>query len=247
MQLQFHPSFYKSAAVCSVLSAITTLGLIFLPRFFGPVEGFEARMGRVHDPMYALRSWVYLVHPFLTFTAALAVAMRIRKLASAAALIGLLGFALWAFTEAGQQTLTLFAFDKWRVAYVTADELTRAQIRTNTMMYDGLWDAMYFLLLIGFTIGNTCFGVVLARGHGLTRVVGYFFFAAVALTLTYIAGELGLPPVPEALETWAYPAIQPLGRTLIGVWLWRAATEDDALPGGVAVAHGGRWLNREAS
>ena len=44
MQLQFHPSFYKSAAVCSVLSAITTLGLIFLPHFFGPVEGFEARM-----------------------------------------------------------------------------------------------------------------------------------------------------------------------------------------------------------
>ena len=42
---------------------------------------------------------------------------------------------MWAFTEAGQQTLTLFAFDKWRVAYATADELTRAQIRTNTMMY----------------------------------------------------------------------------------------------------------------
>jgi len=31
---------------------------------------------------------------------------------------------------------------------------TRAQIRTNAMMYDGLWDAMYFLLLIGFSIGN---------------------------------------------------------------------------------------------
>lgn len=231
MPLHFHPSFYKRAAVCSVLSAVTTLGLIFLPRFFAPVEGFEARMGRVHDPVYVLYSWVYLVHPFLTFTAALAVGLRIRRLASAAALIGVLGFALWAFTEAGQQTLTLFAFDKWRIAYPTADELTRAQIRTNTMVYDGLWDAMYFLLLIGFTIGNTAFGLVLARGRGLTRAVGWFFFAAVALTLTYMGRELGLPPVPEVLETWAYPAIQPLARTLIGVWLWRAATEDIALPG----------------
>lgn len=232
--LRFHPSFYKSAAVCSVLSAVTTLGLIFLPRFFVPGEGFEARMARVHDPTYVLYSWVYLVHPFLTFTAALAVAMRIRTLAAAPALIGLLGLALWAFTEAGQQTLTLFTFNKWRGAYATADELTRAQIHTNTMVYDGLWDAMYFLLLIGFTIGNTCLGVVLVRGQGLTRVVGYFFFAAVALTLTYVARELELPPVPELLETWAYPAIQPLGRTLIGVWLWRAATEGTALPGAAA-------------
>lgn len=39
----------------------------------------------------------------------------------------------------------LFAFDKWRAAYATADEMMRAQIRTNTLMYDGLWDAMYFL------------------------------------------------------------------------------------------------------
>jgi hypothetical protein len=231
MPLRFNPSFYKSAAVCSALSAVTTLGLIFLPRFFPPAEGFEARMARVQDPVYGLYSWVYLVHPFLTFTAALAVGMRIRKLAPAAALSGLLGFAMWAFTEAGQQTLTLFAFDKWRVAYATADELTRAQIRSNTMVYDGLWDAMYFLLLIGFTIGNTSLGVALVRRRGLTRVVGCFFFAAVALTLTYIGRELGLPPVPDVLETWAYPAIQPLARTLIGVWLWRAAMEDTALPG----------------
>ena len=90
---------------------------------------------------------------------------------------------------------------------------------------------MYFLLLIGFTIGNTSLGVVLVRGRGLTRVVGCFFFAAVALTLTYMGRELGLPPVPDVLETWAYPAIQPLARTLIGVWLWRAAVEDTALPG----------------
>jgi hypothetical protein len=208
-----------------MLSALTTLLLIFLPRFFAPIEGFEDRVARVHEPAYIVRSWVYLLHPFLVFMAALGIAMRIRRSASAAALIGLLGFALWAFTEAGQQTLTLFAFDEWRNAYATADEVMREQIRTNTLIYDGLWDAMYFLLLIGFAIGNLCFGVTLFRSHGLTRVVGAFLLAAVLLTLTNILPELGLPSLPDTLGMWSYAAIQPLGRALIGLWLWRLSNE----------------------
>lgn len=223
--MQFDRSFYRAAAICSIASAVTTLLLIFLPDFYVPVEGFEGRMSRVNDPAYALRSWVYLVHPFIVLMAALGVAMRIRRTASAAAVIGLVGFVLWAFTEAGQQALTLLAFDKWRIAFATADEATRVQIQTHTFMYDALWDAMYFLLLIGFAIGNLAFAVTLLKHKGLTRVVGGFFLAGCLLTVTYMLGEFQIQVVPEALGGWVYPAIQPLGRTLIGVWLWRNADE----------------------
>ena len=229
--MHFGRNFYRTAAICSIVSALTTLGLIFLPYLFLPIDDFEGRMNRINEPAYVLRSWIYLVHPFLVATAALAVAMRLRTLASAAAVVGLLGFLLWAATEAGQQTMTLFAYDKWRAAWATADELTRAQIRTNAMMYDGLWDAMYFLLLIGFTIGNLCFGLVMVRRRGLTRVVGGFFLAAAALTVFWnMLPELGGPTLPESITPWLYPAIQPLGRTLIGVWIWRAADENKPLP-----------------
>ena len=213
--MKLSPSFYRSVAVCSIVSAVTTLGLIYLPGFYQPADGFEGRMARVHDPAYVLRSWVYFVHPFITFAAALGVGLRIRALRPAAAIVGVAGFALWACSEAGQQTLTLFAFDKWRVAYATADEATRTMIRTNTAMYDGLWDAFYFLLLVAFTIGNTSLGFALARaGRGVTRVVGFFFLAAAALTVTIITGELQWGSLPEPLASWSYPAIQPLGRTL---------------------------------
>ena len=187
--MHFGPTFYRTAAICSVLSAVTTLGLIFLPNFFIPVDGFEERMARVHDPAYVLRSWVYFVHPFLVMMAGLAIAARIRTLAAAFAVVGLLGFVIWGFTEAAQQAMTLFAFDKWRVAFATADEATRAEIRTLTMMYDGLWDGMYFLILVGFAIGNFCLSVVLFHLHGLARVTGLFMFAAVLLTLTLIARD----------------------------------------------------------
>jgi hypothetical protein len=36
--------------------------------------------------------------------------------------------------------------------------------------------------------------------------------------------------LPEPLASWSYPAIQPLGRVLIGLWLWTAANEQEPLP-----------------
>ena len=217
------PSFYRVAAGCSIASALTTLGLIFLPAFYAPGEGFDARMARVDDPAYQLRSWIYLLHPFLVLTAALGVALLLRSRSAILALIGFLGFLLWAFTEAGQQTLTLFAFDPWREAYATADAATREAIRLRTDVYDGIWNGMYVLLLIGFAIGNVCFGSAMVRAKDFTRIVGLFFLAGFALTLTNFAGEFGFA-LPPPLDSWSYPAIQPLGRVLTGVWLWRAAT-----------------------
>jgi hypothetical protein len=205
---------------------LTTLLLIFLPEFYAPADGFEGRMSRVHDPAYALRSWVYLVHPFVVLTAALAVAMRIRRRNSVAALAGMLGFLLWSFTEAAQQTMTLFAFDEWRVAYATADATLREHIRASTLIYDGLWDAMYVLLLIGFGAGNLAFGLAMSRSKGMTRTVGYFFMAAFVLTLTNLTPEFGGPELPELLGSWLYPTVQPLGRALIAVWLWRYAIDE---------------------
>lgn len=235
--MQFGIKFYRAAAVCSVLSAVSTLLLIFLPDFFAPGDGFEARMARVYDPAYRLRSWVYFVHPFITMMAALAVAMRIRSFRPGLAMVGLVAFLLWGFTEAAQQGMTLFAFDKWRVAYATADEAVRAQIRTLTMMYDGLWDGMYFLILVGFAIANLCFGLVLLRLEGLARVVGALYLAACVLTLTLIWRELGWGELPEPLANWSYPAIQPLARVLIGVWLWRMADESVPVSAYGAPAH----------
>jgi hypothetical protein len=227
--MRFTTTFYRCAAVCSFASVITTLLLVYLPELFHREPGFEGRMALVHDPAYVVRSWDYLLHPFLTLMAGLGMAMRMRRVASGSALIGLLGFTLWGFTEAGQQTLTLFAFDAWRVAYATADELTRSQIRIQTAMYDGLWDAMYFLLLCGFAISHLALGQAMVRCKGLTRTVGILLLLAFALTLSYMLGELKLPSIPGALADRIELFLQPVGRTLIGVWLWRMAREEEPL------------------
>ena len=61
--MKFTPSFYRFAAICSIASAITTLGLIFLPGMFAPAEDFAARMARVNDPLYRMYAWVYFCIP----------------------------------------------------------------------------------------------------------------------------------------------------------------------------------------
>jgi hypothetical protein len=227
--MQFSPRFYRFAAACSFGSVITTLLLVYLPELFHRQPGFDGRMALVHDPAYVLRSWDYLIHPFLTLLAGLGVAMRMRLVAPASALIGLLGFTLWGFTEAGQQTLTLFAFDKWRLAYASADEDMRSQIRTLTVMYDGLWDAMYFLLLCGFAISHLALGQAMVRIRGLTRSVGILLLLAFALTLSYMLNELQVPFIPDAIADRVELFLQPVGRALIGVWLWRMARENEPL------------------
>jgi hypothetical protein len=96
---------------------------------------------------------------------------------------------------------------------------------TLTTLYDEVWDALYVLLLIGFVIGNSALATVFLRGRGLTRTIGVLLAAAVLLTFFYLLPELGIPVSLGPLAGWVYPAIQPLARVLIGVWLWRWAIE----------------------
>lgn len=230
--MHFTSDFYRAAAVCSFVSAVTTLGLIFLPEMFPPAEDFAGRMARVNDPTYRIYSWVYLVHPFFTVAAALGVSMRLRRDAAALVIPGLLAFLLWGATEAGQQALTLMAFNPWRAAWLAGDPAIRATMELRTELYDGLWNAMYFLIVVAFFIANLLYAGAMWRWRGLSRAVGAFYLLAAVQTLLIIFGEItGIQLVPENVDFWIYPLTQPLARALIGVWLWTHSDESQPLTG----------------
>jgi hypothetical protein len=225
MRAEFSPTFYRAAGIASILSVVTTLMLIFLPSFFSPVpDGIPGRMLRVTDPVYQLRAWGYQIHPFLAFTAALGVGVACRRVSRALALCGVLAFGLWAITEAGQQSLTLFAFDDWRRAWLAGDPVVRGSIEIRVAVYDGLWEAAYSLLLFGIILGSAFFAAMLLRlPDTLSRVVGVFYALAAIQSIFIQSGELEGPVLPELLAFWIYPATQPIARFLIGIWLLRVA------------------------
>lgn len=234
--MRFSRNFYRATAICSFISVITTLCLIFLPKIYGSPASFDDRMALVQNPFWQLRAWAYLVHPFITLTAALGVAVALRRVAAGLMVPGFLGFMLWGFTEAGQQCLTFALFRRWATQYAAADAITRDTLHANIMFYGALWDAMYLLLLIAFLVGNVLYGIATLHGHGLTRIIGWFYFAAAFLTLTILSGELRGPTLPDMISAWLYPLLQPAARFLIGVWLWRVSEtdHDPRLPGQIS-------------
>jgi hypothetical protein len=224
--MRFTRNFYRATAVCSVISSATTLLLIFLPKFYGPVTSLEVRIEVVEHPLYQLRAWAYLLHPFMVMAAALGVAAALRRTAAGLVVPGLLGFLLWGFTEAAQQTLTLTAFHRWAADYRTADMALRETLRTKIAVYDALWDSMFLLVLLGFLAGNVLYGIATLHERGLTRTISWLYFAAAFLTLTILSGELRGPTLPDIVSAWLYPLLQPAARFLIGVWLWRVSDTD---------------------
>lgn len=218
-------AFFRTAGAASILSAITTLVLIFAPDFYSTLpDGIEGRMQRVADPAYQVRAWTYFVHPFLVFTACLGVATALRQKAPALAVAGILAFGLWATTEAAQQALTLFAFDDWRRAWLAGDTAVRGTIAVRVAVYDGLWEAAYSLLLFAIILGSAFFAAALLRiRDNLSRVVSGFFALAALQSIIIQSNELGGPVLPEAIGAWIYPATQPLARILTGLWLFRVA------------------------
>jgi hypothetical protein len=224
--MRFSQRFYRATAICSFISVVTTLCLIFLPKVYGSPASFAERMALVENPFWQLRGWAYLVHPFITLTAALGVAVALRRIATNLIVPGFLAFTLWGFTEAGQQCLTFALFRRWATQYATADAAIRETIRANITFYDSLWDAMYLLILLAFFGASILYGLATIRQSGLTRVLGFFYFAAAFITLDFISGELNGPTIPATISFWLYPLLQPAARTLIGIWLWQRREDE---------------------
>jgi hypothetical protein len=219
----FSRRFFRAAAACSFLSVATTLALIVLPHWIPSAGDLAGRMEAHAHPAYLVRSWVYFWHPFVVLAAALGVAVRGSLRAPGAAIFGFVCFMLWAFLEAAQQGLTLVAFDRiWRRAFLAADATERAAIAGHVAVYDALWDALFFVLVIAIALGSLLYGLILVRGAGLERLVGVLYLLIATWSAHGTAVDWGAPTLPTLLDDWLYPVVQPVARFLTGLWLWRS-------------------------
>ena len=223
MPLHFSRSFFRAAGLCSVLSAVTTLLLIFLPQLYEVPGTVEEQVTLHANSFYMARLWVYFAHPFLVLTAAWGVAAKKLDTAAGAASTGFLFFMVWGFTEALQQALSLVALNfTWRAGYAeSTDEALRTMLQTQITGFAGLWDALFFLLLVGFMLGNLLYGIALWKGTGLEKVLSWLFFLIAAFTLINLISNYGGPALLSGALGWLYPVIQQVARVLIGLWLWR--------------------------
>ncbi|HJS51227.1 MAG TPA: hypothetical protein VJ781_04950 [Pyrinomonadaceae bacterium] len=217
-------AFFRLAAIAAFLSGLTTLAVHLLPRLYAGPNEFERLVGLHAEPIYILRLWIVLLHILLVVVSMLGVALR--KLGDSPGLItlGFLGYLLFAAAELFRTAMGLAALNRsWRAAYVTAtDEQVRSSLRTLIEGWQGINDGFFFLLILGFLIGNLFFGLVLVRGLGLEKIIGAALLVWTVLGLNTMIGytEFSSLSVPE----WISWTFQPAVRFLIAWWLWQTPT-----------------------
>jgi hypothetical protein len=214
----------RPAGVCWMLSCVTTLGLIFLPRLFSLPAGadFDAQVRLARDPIYLTRLWISVVHPLIVLMGALGVLALRWKARPVAATSGFLFFLLWAATEGVQQSMSLVSLNwTWRRNYGAAtDEAARQAIRIQVAGFDAVWDGLFFFVLLTFVVANILYFRATWGGDLLQRIVAVGFALAAALGVLSYATTFG--GLSEAAMGLLYPTVQPLARLLTGVWLVRA-------------------------
>lgn len=225
--MSFRPTFFRAAAVCAITSGVTTFLLWALPFGYAAPPDFEGQTALHANPFYMARLWVNFAHVFLALFAYWGAAAR--KITTSAGLVsaGFICFLIWAVTELMGVTVLIFAQNyTWRRALAAQpDGATRAALTANINAFGDVWDALFFLLLVAFLLGTLFYGLALRRGAGTEKVVGICFLLAVPLTLMIIADGYGGVGWFAPLVTWVYPALQPVSRFLLGVWLWKVAGE----------------------
>ncbi len=209
--------------MCWVVTSVTTLGLIFLPRLLPPAADTASQVMRSQDPIYLTRLWIGILHPFIAIVGALGVAYARSRDSLGAASCGFVFFVLWGSGEAIQQSLILVALNwGWRASYLaTTDPASRALLAASMSDFERLSDGFFFFLLIAFVCANLLYAVATWRGDRLQRTVSMFFVLAAGLGVLSFATRFGAGIVPASAMAILYPTIQPAGRFLTGVWLWK--------------------------
>jgi hypothetical protein len=215
-------AFLRTAAVCWMITSVTTLGLIFLPRLLPPAPDLLSQARIAAEPIRQLRLWVGVVHPMIALVGALGVGCVTWRRAPGATAVAIVCMLAWSLGEALQQALLLVG-QSWRLfpRYLAADDASRVPVAAAIEAVAAASDALFFLLLLAFIAGNVLFAWATRAPRGLQLAVSIAFVLAAALGVVSFVTRFGGGLLPGGAMDVLYPAIQPAGRFMVGVWLWR--------------------------
>lgn len=217
--------FFKVASVCALATTLTTLAIHLLPELWAGADTFEEQLRLRHDPIYAARLWVVILHCLLVVVSMFAVGARGLRAAPALVGLGFLGFLFFAFTEMLRTSLGIFALNRaWRAGYeVATDEAARAALRATVGAFSGVNDALFFLFSTAFVIGLVCYGFALLRVEGGGQKVGALLLSWAALSVPGYVDTVTGGQTLSVYFGWVGPYFQPIARALVGVWLWKVS------------------------
>lgn len=218
----FSPTFFRLTALCAFFTVATTLSIHGMPALWSDVQGFEQRQLLYRQPLYRAYFFIVFVHCFLVAASMFGIAVAKFRQAPALISFGLLGYFIFSFTELLRTSVNLIAVNKiWRPTFAGAtDPAVQNTLREQLTAFSAVSESLFFLFLIGFTLGNLFYGSALIRGKGLERLVGALLLIWVGLSTPAILQTAFGWPLTQYLG-WVGAGYQPLVRAALGLWLWR--------------------------
>ncbi|SHG35267.1 hypothetical protein [Massilia sp. CF038] len=217
----------RLAAVAAALSALTTFLLWLLPRLTVAPATFDETIALHANPLYLGRLWVNFIHIFFALSAYAGATWLLWRRSPALAGAGFISMFMWALTELLGVSVNLFAVNAtWRAQFAISAPAVQDQLRILLLGFQGVWDGMFFLLLVCFLLGSLCYGLALVRQQKVERTLGWLFLLAVPLTVAIMLGGYTSISNFDGIVGMVYPVLQPVSRLLLAVWLWRQATSD---------------------
>jgi hypothetical protein len=216
--------FFRVAAVCALLTAVTTLCIHLLPELWAGVNTFEQRVALRTNPVYMGRFWIVILHCVLVAISMCAVGLSTISRSPLLSGFGFLGFLLFAGAELMRTSLAIFALNRaWRAQYAAEqNEAVLPMLRTVITAFDGVNAALFFVFSVGFTAGLLCYSAALLRGDRRQRRLGVLLAVwSVFSTVTLVETALATATLSGYLA-WVGPGFQPAARAYIGLWLWSA-------------------------
>jgi hypothetical protein len=220
--VNFAPGFFRFAALCALLSAITTFGVHLIPVPQGPLA-FDAQVALHQNNLYIARLWVVLLHILLVVASLWGLAAAKLHIRGGLMGLGFLGYLLFAVAELARTSFVLFALNRgWRAQYAGGDASLQDSLRPLLLGYPSINNAFFFLMVVGFLFGNLFYGIAFLSSieRPLDRVLGIalLIWAGISL-ITLLRDYAQFTWVPE-LPEWVSWTYQPAVRVLIAVWLW---------------------------
>jgi hypothetical protein len=216
--------FLIAAGVCSLLGALTTGLLLFLPA----VEAldFDSRVQLYQNNLYLTKLWILFFHPQFNTIASFGICVLLFRKYPLQIIPGTLFILVWFFSEMAQQAFLIDALNQmWRPGYVEAtDEINQDINRTLIHGATGLSDSKYFLVLYGFGLGSLLYGLAFIQEQKVAKWIGLalIFIGILSLFsfLRYYLGMNFLSPYVDWTYSWIYPYLQPLVRIGIAFWIF---------------------------
>lgn len=206
------------AAICCLLSVITTLGIHGYFSYGSPT--FEESLQFYQNKTYLINRWWVIVHCLLVVIAMWGFAILRFKKSPGYAGLGFLFFAVFSITEIFRQLLVLFYLNGLRERYLSAGDELQPLIRQSIENFTLISYSLFGLFIVAFALGNLFYGLSLLREKGWDRVLAWLllvWFAGTILGFFNVFWEIKWLSSFLDLFSLVY---QPIMRLLLAVWLW---------------------------